>query len=399
MGGPVQNLSSGAILPAPACDLLDRFTTELGIPLTLTDLHGAVVASTDGALAGHVEPTAAALAETGTLFAAGAPLVERDGRVFLGVALSGRPAGVLVVHADGQGAAAAAPVIAVALGLALDFAEAASSLGSDRVDPGWLLHGLLRGSREEAQRARVVSSIYGWNLFVQRVALVVQVPAADLRRHEGVGTEEPTAILRRALGAEGRSAPLGQVDETEWVVLARHEPGEPWGRVRQAAERIHDALSAAGIRATVGIGEPHLPANRVAALRRSYREAVYAARFGPGLRGGPGVFELRTLGPAAFFAPSGPSRRNLAALVLSPLAAQPAVVETLRTYLGADMSVADTAARLGLHRHTVRNHLERVFSLTGLDPRTLEGAVQLRLALLVASSDPEVMESLTAPTS
>ncbi|HKO24441.1 MAG TPA: hypothetical protein VJY65_06825, partial [Chloroflexota bacterium] len=46
----------GGILPAPACDLLDRFTAELGVPLTLTDLNGTVVASTAGALAGSADP-------------------------------------------------------------------------------------------------------------------------------------------------------------------------------------------------------------------------------------------------------------------------------------------------------------------------------------------------------
>lgn len=378
-------VTGGAILPAPACDLLDRFTAELDVGFTLTDLHGAVVASTGGAVAGRVDAAAAELARAPAGPEADAPAGDR---LYFPVQLGGRRAGILIVHATGERAALAGPVVATALGLALDFAEAAASIGGDRINPGWVLRGLLRGTRHEAERARVVSSIYGWNLFVQRVALVVVAPAADLRRSPASALD-PLGAIRGILGSDAPRTPFGQVHETEWVVLVKHDRGDAWSRVVQLAEAIHASMAQGGVRASVGIGEPHLPVSRVMAARRSYREALYAARLGPRLSGKPGVFELRALGAAAFFAPSGPSRQHLASLVLAPLRDQPAVLATLATYLASDMSVSDTALHLDLHRHTVRNHLERVFSLTGLDPRTLEGALELKLALLVATSDPD----------
>lgn len=375
----------GGMLPAPACDLLDRLTAEMEVPFTLTDLHGTVVASTGGRLAGGVERRVAHVLESGRVLDAGGEWGgpgEEPG-VYVPVRLSGRIAGVLVAHGPPERVRSVARICAVAIGLALDFAEAASSLGRENINPGWLLYRLLRGSREEAMHARVVAAIFGWNLCVQRVAVVIMTPAQPVPR---VAAPDPLELLERLLGPAARTTPFGQLDDTQWVVLPEYDARESRMRLRELAESIRGQLAPADVH--VGIGEPHLPASPVLAVRRSYREAIYAARLGPRLRQGHGVHELRGLGSAAFFAPSSPSRRNLAALVLEPLRDQPAVVQTLRAYLGSNMSVADSAASLGVHRHTIRNHLERVFDLTGLDPRSLDGAVQLKLALLVATSDP-----------
>jgi carbohydrate diacid regulator len=369
----------GGILPAPACDLLDRLTAELDVPFTLTDLHGAVVASTAGHPAGQVQRGAVEALENGPRLAAGG---DAPPGAYVPVRLSGRIAGVLIAHGAPEQVGGLTRAAAVAIGLALDFAEAASSLGRENVNPGWLLYRLLRGSREEALHARVVAAIYGWDLWTQRVAVVVMTPPAQRQ----VPAADPVEVMARLLGAAARTTPFGQLDDGHWVVLPECGSREARAGVRQLAESVRAHLGAAEVH--VGIGEPHPDVAPVLAVRRSYREAIYAARLGPRLRSGAGVHELRGLGSAAFFAPSSPSRRNLAALVLEPLRELPAVTETLRAYLASNMSVADTAASLGVHRHTVRNHLERVFDLTGLDPRTLEGAVQLKLALLVAASDP-----------
>jgi sugar diacid utilization regulator len=307
------------------------------------------------------------------------------------VRLSGRVAGALITHGDPAAVGTTARTAAVSIGMALDFSEAAAAMAQENVNPGWLLYRLFRGSREEAQQTRVMSAIYGWNLCVQRVAIVAVLSDDTVTAVAPRRGEEPLGMLHRLLGRNARETPVGQLDEAQWVLLPAFEPGEAWGRIRDLAEAVRGVFAATGVRADVGIGEPHLPVSPVSALRRSYREAVYAARLGPRLGGKAGVHELRTLGPAAFFAPSSPSRRNLAALVLDPLRSHPAALDTLRAYLALDLSVAETAAQLQVHRHTVRNHLERVFNLTGLDPRSLEGALQLKLALLVAASDPEIV--------
>ncbi|MBW3627898.1 MAG: helix-turn-helix domain-containing protein [Gemmatimonadetes bacterium] len=395
---PPDGLRRGTILPAPACDLLDRLTSELDIRFTLTDARGVVVASTARRRAGTIERHAAKLLERADAAdQAGANASEGATAVYCLLRLSGVVSGVLVAHGAPDRLRDVCRIAGVSIGLALDFSAAASSLGRESSNPGLLLYRLLRGSREEAHQTRIVAAICGWNLFVQRVAIVVMAAAPPGRKARQMPLADPIELLTRLLGPAASTTPFGQVDDSQWVILVQHEPQEPWGRIRQLAEDIQAAFLAGGWEARVGIGEPHLPVYPVVAVRNSYREAIYAARLGPRLQGEPGPFELRGLGAAAFFAPSGPSRRNLALLALEPLREHPLVLETLSTYLASNMSVADTAARLSLHRHTVRNHLARAFTLTGLDPRTLEGAVQLKLALLVITSDPDGADSWRSP--
>ncbi|HEU4557245.1 MAG TPA: hypothetical protein VFS20_05325, partial [Longimicrobium sp.] len=90
----------GGILPAPACDLLDRLTAEMEVPFTLTDLHGTVVASTAGHQAGRVERRVLPLLESGARLDAGGEwnVPDDDPGVYVPVRLSTRVAGVLVAH-------------------------------------------------------------------------------------------------------------------------------------------------------------------------------------------------------------------------------------------------------------------------------------------------------------
>jgi PucR family transcriptional regulator, purine catabolism regulatory protein len=57
------------------------------------------------------------------------------------------------------------------------------------------------------------------------------------------------------------------------------------------------------------------------------------------------------------------------------------LVNTVETYLGNDGNVAQTAASLFTHRHTVRYRLERVKELTGHDIGSSEGREKLSLGL------------------
>jgi DNA-binding PucR family transcriptional regulator len=56
-------------------------------------------------------------------------------------------------------------------------------------------------------------------------------------------------------------------------------------------------------------------------------------------------------------------------------------VQTLETFLDCDGNVAQTAARLYTHRHTIRYRLERVRDLCGLDVSSTDGREKLGLGL------------------
>lgn len=60
-----------------------------------------------------------------------------------------------------------------------------------------------------------------------------------------------------------------------------------------------------------------------------------------------------------------------------------ALLGTLRVYFANEGSVERTAAVLALHRHTVHYRLGRITDLTGRDPATTHGRLELHLALLL----------------
>jgi DNA-binding PucR family transcriptional regulator len=154
--------------------------------------------------------------------------------------------------------------------------------------------------------------------------------------------------------------------------------------IENVAEEIQKRLESQGMPVVVGVGETHIDLPILPGLRRSYREAAFCAQAARQMSGNGGVYSLRSLGPLAFFAPGDKARTLVAQRLLEPLRAAPEILETVRVFLETDLSLEATAKRSGQHRHTVRSHLQRVHELTGLDPRSLTDAVQLKLALLIS---------------
>jgi purine catabolism regulator len=383
-------------MPAAAGELVQRLTAALGIPFTLANEIGAVLASTGGHPRGHIEPGAIAVLRDGRAielsdndFFAGSPrlvdipstgavhaglLAGRAG-VYVPLRIGGEATGVLIAHGSPESVRSAAHSAAAAVALALDFARGASLSARQSPGPDIALHQLLRASRRDARRAALVAKVIGWDLTVPRVALVVLLePGAD--------AAEPYRLIAEFIDTAAPSTPLGQLHPTQWALLPElsTEPDRP--SPRQLAEDVRAGLASAGAGATIGLGEPHAR-RTLLALRQSYREALFAARYGRRLHGPAGVYQLADLGAAAFLVPDPSTRRRRAAQIASRLRPHPEVLTTLRAFLDASLSVAATATSTQLHRHTIRNHLDRAQKLTGLNPRVLDDALQLRLAFLL----------------
>ncbi|HUG41346.1 MAG TPA: helix-turn-helix domain-containing protein [Longimicrobiales bacterium] len=394
-----------ASLIAPAArELLERLTSALEFPFTLTDEKGAVVASTGGVARGQIEVNALTVLQQGSpmevtgesllrwhLEGGDSPAVSMEGGAFatggalyLPIRLSTSGA-VLIAHGEPDRVRQPTRIAVPAVELALEFAHAAALTVRQGVGPDLALYRLLRGSRTEAREAELIGRVAGWDLRAPRVALV----ALPLRRHgNGNGRlgVQTLGTLLDVLGDHAAQTPFGRLRAGEWVLLPELEPPDGRAALRRLARELRDALAAHGVVTSVGIGELHADAPPLLALRRSYREALHAARWGARLdddAGAAGVHELDSLGTSAFLAPGGPSRARLAARLLDPLRGQQELLDSLRAFFHADLSIGAAASRAGVHRHTVRSHLERIQELTGLDPRALDGALQLRLALLI----------------
>ena len=134
---------------------------------------------------------------------------------------------------------------------------------------------------------------------------------------------------------------------------------------------------------TIGIGRYH-PGLR--GLARSYQDARAALSLGSRFHGPNQVHCLDALGVASFVGVSDErTKLDLATHLLSPLDHEPELLETLQVFFDEDCCISPTAGRLSIHRNTLGYRLDKITSLTGLDPRHFDDAVQIRLALVVRS--------------
>lgn len=136
-----------------------------------------------------------------------------------------------------------------------------------------------------------------------------------------------------------------------------------------------------GASISIGISRYH-PGIR--GLAQSYQDARAALSLGRRFHGRNQVHCLDRLGIAAFIGVADEQTKiELAKNLLSPLNHEPELVATLDAFFSEDCCPSSTANRLSIHRNTLSYRLEKITSLTGLDPRRFDDAVQIRLALLM----------------
>jgi carbohydrate diacid regulator len=167
-------------------------------------------------------------------------------------------------------------------------------------------------------------------------------------------------------------------DRSRWGTLSWAD----LGALKRAADGLLQALRQE-IRGemTIGIGRYH-PGIR--GLAHSYQDARAALSIGIQYEGTNRVHCLDRLGIASFVGVSDDrTKLDLSAHLLSPLDHAPELLETLDVFFSENCAPSTTAARLAIHRNTLRYRLDKIASLTGLDPRIFDDAVQLRLALVV----------------
>jgi carbohydrate diacid regulator len=135
---------------------------------------------------------------------------------------------------------------------------------------------------------------------------------------------------------------------------------------------------------TIGVGRHH---PGIPGLALSYQDARAALSLGRRFFDANRVHCLDELGIAAFVGISDERIKvDLAMHILSPLDHEPELLETLVAFFATDCSPSPAARRLAIHRNTLNYRLDKITSLTGLDPRHFDDAVQIRLSLLLRPS-------------
>jgi len=133
----------------------------------------------------------------------------------------------------------------------------------------------------------------------------------------------------------------------------------------------------------IGIGRYH---PGIAGLACSYEDARAALSLGSRFLGHNRVHCLGELGVAAFVGVADEGTKiDLAKYLLSPLDHEQELFTTLDVFFAENCCPSTAAKRLSIHRNTLSYRLDKIFSLTGLDPRRFDDAVQMRLCLLLRS--------------
>ena len=274
------------------------------------------------------------------------------------------------------------------------------------------IHDLLRGSNLNEATLLREGQILGMDLTRPRAVILIDAANYILSRAE-LGALDPSAqIWRRsqlvvssvvnffhlpndticAYIGNGEVAVLkasSTQDLAAWTTRDDEsiELDSSWANLT-ALKRAGTALSEQLRRDTqttidLGIGRYH---PTLAGLAHSYQDARAALSLGKRFYGQNRVHCLDALGIAAFVGISHERTKvDLAKYLLSPLDRETELLETLDVFFFENCCLSATASQLSIHRNTLSYRLEKITSLTGLNPRRFEDAMQIRLALFLRS--------------
>jgi carbohydrate diacid regulator len=369
----------------------------LGAPVTVLDEQGAIAASSSP---GGEAVRIAASAGAGERPALRIPLN-----------LDGRRGEVLV--GDGAGAPCPERLASTLITLIAQQATLARRLPPQSELKNRFILDLLRGAFDDEAAALREGQILGMDL--ARPRAVILIDAADFilsargARWSGAESAADRAGTRARLViasivsffnlpndticgyiGDGEIAVLkasASVDLERWAAAGEQPqpPDASWANLtalkRAAASLLARLRRDTSAEISLGIGRYH---PGIPGLARSYEDARAALSLGRYFHGLNRVHCLDELGVAAFVGLDDERTKiELAAHLLSPLDDEPELLQTLDVFFYENCSHLTTAQRLSIHRNTLAYRLDKIVSLTGLDPRRFDDAVQIRLALVL----------------
>lgn len=157
--------------------------------------------------------------------------------------------------------------------------------------------------------------------------------------------------------------------------------GQAVENFKRSLSPVHDIIKAEIKQpATIGVGNFHPGLD---GLRQSFQEALSAIELGLQNWDGERIYHIDDFGVVAPLL-SGVDEHNIyfSRELLDRLGENGEIIQTLETFFDYDMSLTRTAEVLGIHRNTLVYRLDRIHELLGLDPRSFDDAVQIKLAVL-----------------
>lgn len=224
-------------------------------------------------------------------------------------------------------------------------------------------------------------AVLGWNVDGWCTAIHLQASGAV----DPLRILTLTDQLSRALTDRGLEGPIVERPDgwTSWVVRRKEPPAAAYGEiVTLITESIAAFLALTpGIRLHAGVGRPYLGLD---GLRTSLTEAKEAATIAQAAGGELGVQHIDEMGVRRILLGwyASESFAEFAHTLLDPLLTHDidgSLLQTLEVYLDEESSATLAATRMGVHRNTILNRVERLRSLltVNLDDPDERLAVQL----------------------
>jgi sugar diacid utilization regulator len=241
-------------------------------------------------------------------------------------------------------------------------------------------------AREVTDRGDIVARAAELGAKIEAGAGVVIARAAPRAAQSGDWKARVLMVALRALRSTGRGS-LAALAEGELAEVAAIVPAAEDADLARAAQGLERELAASLPGFTVTVAQSR-PTQDPVDLYRAGKEALLAANVAEAAGLSLLAFEdtgaYRLLLPAMSEDPGELER--FYEETLAPLAAydeqyETELVASVEAYLENDGNVAQTAAHLFTHRHTVRYRLERVRELSGHDISSSEGREKLSLGL------------------
>ncbi len=281
---------------------------------------------------------------------------------------------------------AASPVVArmVSTLLALEVERSRSPEWASDEAASAFVRALL--NRQVTDRGDIIARAGELGAAVERGAGVIVARAVPMTAQAGDWRGRVLTVALRAVRSVGSGSvgALGEGETAEVVAIVPTSEDEHLARAAQALEReLGAALAGFGI--TVARSRwTEDPVDLYRAGKEAELAANVAEAEGHTLLAFENTGAYRLLLPAMSEDPG--ELESFYQETLAPLAAydeqyETELVKTVETYLDNDGNVAQTAASLFTHRHTVRYRLERVKELTGHDIGSSEGREKLSLGL------------------
>ncbi|GCE38883.1 helix-turn-helix domain-containing protein [Rhodococcus sp. USK10] len=348
--------------------VVDEVSPRLDYNINLMDRNGRIIGSVDGTRIGTVHAGALQAIRDGRRVLVDADEESPDVRAGINIPLTldGRIVGAVGVTGDPDEVESVCNVLALTVELLLRNERHRDSSRWREAAVRELLLGLVNGTVTEnglLEALRHIGSPMAppWNI-------AAVVPAAG-GGSWSLPSSTSVALLRRVQGISG--------------VVAAELRGAVWVLSGSVTDR-----TLATTRQRLRTGDVRLVTGRHAASSREL--SVDAARLGlllarAHLLPAGEVTELSALVPETAVAQqSREISHDTVERVLTPLSAT--LRETARAFLDHDLSIAATATALEVHRNTLVQRLDRIQHVTGLNLRTFDHAVAMRLALLAAAA-------------